>query len=86
MSNYLNLDTARFTQLGQIVRTGPQTFSQGGPGTTTLFTVHTGAVLVTLLMGLITTVPGSDPGFTVGFTPSGVGTAEAAGLATTVAV
>ena len=86
MSNWLNLDTARFTSFGQVVRTGAQTFAQGGPGTSTLFTIHTGAVLVTMLAGLITTVPGGDPGFTMGFTPSGAGTAEANGLGTTVAV
>jgi len=85
MANYLNLDTARFTSLGQVVRTGALTFPQGGPGTQTLFTVHTGAVLVTSFFGLVTTVPGGDPGFVVGTAPT-TGTAETNGIATTVAI
>ena len=85
MSNVLNLDAARLCVLGQVVRTGALTFPQGGPGTQTLFTVHTGAVLVTSFFGLVTTVPGGDPGFTIGTAPT-VGTAETNGIATTVAV
>lgn len=85
MSNYLNLDAARICVMGRVVRTGAQTFPQGGPGTSTLFTVHTGAVLVTSFMGLVTTVPGGDPGITLGTAPT-TGTAETNGLATTVAI
>ena len=85
MANWLNLDAARLCVLGKVVSTGALTFPQGGPGTQTLFTIHTGAVLVTSFFGLVTTVPGSDPGFTLGTAPT-VGTAETNGLATTVAV
>jgi hypothetical protein len=83
--NFYKGGAQRDCVLGQIVRTGPQTFPQGGPGTATLFTVHTGAVLVTSFFGLVTTVPAGDPGFTIGTAPT-VGTAETNGIATTVAV
>ena len=85
MSNWLNLDAARISVLGQSVRTGALAFPQGGPGTQTLFTVHNGAVLVTSFFGLVTTVPGGDPGFVVGTAPT-TGTAETNGIATTVAI
>ena len=84
-ANYYKGSAMRDSILGQIVRTGAQTFPQGGPGTQTLFTVHTGAVLVTSFFGLVTTVPGSDPGFVVGTAPT-TGTAETNGIATTVAL
>jgi hypothetical protein len=85
MANYLNLDAARLCVLGKAVSTGALTFPQGGPGTQTLFTVHTGAVLVTSFFGLVTTIPGGDPGFVVGTAPT-IGTAETNGIATTVAI
>lgn len=85
MANYLKGPAMRDCVLGQIVRTGAQAFPQGGPGTGTLFTVHTGAVLVTSFFGLVTTVPGGDPGITIGTAPT-VGTAETNGIATTVAI
>jgi len=85
MANYLNLDAARLCVIGKVVSTGAQTWPQGGPGTSTLFTVHGGSVFVTMFCGLVTTVPGGDPGITLGTAPT-VGTAETNGLATTVAI
>jgi hypothetical protein len=85
MANYLKGSAIRDCVIGQVVRTGAQTFPQGGPGTATLFTVHGGAVLVTYFMGLVTTIPGSDPGIVIGTAPT-IGTAETNGLATTVAI
>ena len=85
MANWLNLDAARLCVAGKIVSTGALAFPQGGPGTQTLFTVHTGAILVTNFFGLITTIPGSDPGFVIGTAPT-IGTAETNGIGTTTAL
>ena len=84
-ANYYKGSAMRDSVLGQIVRTAPLTFPQGGPGTQTLFTVHSGAVLVTSFFGLITTIPGGDPGFVLGTAPT-TGTAETNGIATIVAI
>ena len=86
MSNLRLGPASRETVFGLIVRTGPQTFPQGGPGTSTLFTIHTGAVLVTSLLGVLTTSTTTDPVLSLGVAPSGAGTAETNGLATTVAL
>lgn len=85
MSSWIKGATLRDVTFGAIVRTGAQTWPQGAPGTMNLFTVSGGNVLVTALFGIITTVPGGDPGITLGTAPT-AGTAETNGIATTVAI
>ena len=85
MANYYKGTAVRDTVAGIAVRTGAQTWPQGGPGTMNLFTVAGGNVVVTSLFGIITTIPAGDPGITLGTAPT-TGTAETAGLATTVAI
>jgi hypothetical protein len=69
----------------QIIKAGqalPQT------ATANLFTVTGGAVLVTSLLGVVTTViQGTDPVLSLGTAPaSGGGTAETSGIATTTSI
>ena len=84
-ANFYKGSAMRDSSYGQIVRTGAQTWPQGAPGTSTLFTVHSGNCMVTSLFGIITTIPAGDPGITLGTAPT-TGTAETNGLATTVAI
>ena len=83
MSNLRLGPASRECVLGLIVRTGAQTFPQ--TATATLFTVHTGNVLVTAMYGIITTLPGGDPQITMGLAPT-AGTAEVNGLGATTAI
>lgn len=63
-----------------------QTFPQGAPGSATLFTVSNGKVLVTSLIGVVSTVvAGTDPQLSLGTVPT-TGTLEASGIATTKAL
>ena len=81
MSTILQGYENRQLLLGAQVTKGPVTL----PATTTgtLFTVTGGAVLVTSLIGLVTTaVQSSDPVLTLGTAPS-AGTLEVAGIAST---
>lgn len=67
----------------QVIKTGvalPQT------ATANLYTVSGGAVMVTALLGLVSTViASSDPQLTIGTAPT-VGTAETAGIATSTSL
>jgi hypothetical protein len=79
-------EAVRLERFGtQVIKTG-QTFPQGGPGTSALFTVAGGRCLITALFGIVTTViAGTDPQLTLGTAPTG-GTAETAGIASSTAL
>jgi hypothetical protein len=74
----------RTLDFGYLVTKAAANFPQSA--TATLFTVSGGAVLVTSLIGIVTTVvAGSDPVLTLGTAPT-VGTADTDGIATTTAL
>ena len=84
MSVLLHGYQLRALNYGQQVIKAATAFPQTATGT--LFTVSGGAVLVTCLLGLVTTVvQSSDPQVTLGTAPTS-GTAEVAGIASSTAL
>jgi hypothetical protein len=81
MSNIIQGPQLRTLAQGLTVVKAAQTLPQSA--TATLYTVSGGAVLVTGLIGVVTTVlPASDPVLSLGTAPT-VGTAQTSGIATT---
>lgn len=79
MANFIQGYEQRQLLYGSQVTKAAQTFPQ--TATADLFTVAGGAVVVTSLVGVVTTaLPASDPVLTLGTAPT-TGTAEAAGIA-----
>lgn len=81
MANFIQGAQLRTLQMGNLVTKAAGNLPQSA--TATLFTVSGGAVLVTSLVGVVTTViASSDPVLSLGTAPT-VGTAQTSGLATT---
>jgi hypothetical protein len=81
MGNFIQGTQLRTLQQGNIVTKAAANLPQSA--TATLFTVSGGAVLVTGLVGIVTTVvQSSDPVLSLGTAPT-VGTAQTSGIATT---
>lgn len=81
MANFIQGAQLRTLNLGNLVINGPFTPPNSG-SSSTLFTVSGGAVLVTWLAGLVTTVlSGTTGAIALGSKPT-VGTEETAGIAT----
>jgi hypothetical protein len=84
MSNIVQGPQLRTLRNGIIIRKIALTLPQ--TATSTLFTVSGGAILVTRLLGLVTTaIQSSDPQLTLGMAPT-VGTAEVNGIATSTSL
>lgn len=86
MGNFIQGVQQRGLLYGNQVIKAAQTFPQGGPGTANLFTIAGGMVMVTSLIGVVTTViAGTDPQLSLGLAPT-IGTAQTSGIATTKAL
>lgn len=81
MGNFIQGTQLRTLQMGNLVTKAAQNLPQSA--TATLYTVAGGAVLVTSLIGVVTTaIASSDPVLSLGTAPT-TGTAQTSGIATT---
>jgi hypothetical protein len=85
VANFIQGTYLRKLNYGTLVTTAAAAFPQ--TATATLFTVTGGNIIVTCLLGEVTTVIGTDPAVTLGCgTPTIGGTLDVDGIATTTAL